>query len=89
MLNRTVGVGRGCPNYPEKPQLCTSRVACRENPREPVCLCCRVEGVTNSFLSPCKGDPPPTQQGPAPQARALGLSLTPLFCQLPYPTPAS
>ena len=59
MLNRTVGVGRGCPNYPEKPQLCTSRVACRENPREPVCLCCRVEGVTNSFLSPCKGDPPP------------------------------
>ena len=71
MLNRTVGVGRGCLNYPERPQLCASRVACRENPTEPLCVC--VWGGGNQLLPVPIQRGPPIPQGPAPQARALGL----------------
>lgn len=88
MLNRTVGVGRGCLNYPERPQLCASRVACRENPTEPLCVCVWGGGVTNSFLSPSKGDPP-SHKAPLLKPEPWALSLTTLFCQLPHPIPAS
>lgn len=53
-----------------------------------LCVCVGVGG-NQLFPVPMQRGPPHTSQGPVPQARALGLSLTPLFCQLPHPTPAS
>lgn len=80
------GGGEGMSQLPREASALCSRVACRENPREPLCVCAFAGEVTNSFLSPSKGDPP-TPQGPASQARALGLvSDTSL---LPAPPPHS